>query len=344
MTDSLRSQAAEERERLRQEHQRLLSMQQSLEAERTTLRTRAKEELAEVSRAKEEARNLMYRAEEEKERLLEDISEQRQKLEAERQEFARYVSNSTKASEKATFRLKEEEERIRLMREEVMDQQNALAQQRAAAAADLSNAALVRKELDSMRAEIESQKIAVENAARDIQRASEILHAKDQAIKALIQDIEEREKTLQDGFQQVTVAGDSVLHKESDLNLLSRQISLRQLELEKMEEQLALKRAALASSQREMLRSNPRLSFMHEESSSPKQFGPVTNNKHEEFERPESFFDIPPVADEIDKNIRKKSNAWQRLKSAGLLHNSTEIKLAKKIMSEAKLKLSTNTS
>jgi hypothetical protein len=228
MALSLRSQGAEERERLRGEHQRLLSLQTSLEAERVAQHARAKEECIELLRRREEAREAVRLAEETRERALEEAVVVQKRLEADKREFLAHVNKSSAASEVAALRLKDEELRILRLREEVQEQRAALTQQRAMASVDLASAADLRRELDEYRRKVETEKETVDRAAREMQHTKDLLQSKDRDVQLLLTDLQERECAVREGFEKVSVVGESVMRRESELRFQSQQQSLQQ--------------------------------------------------------------------------------------------------------------------
>jgi len=88
---SLRSQGSEEKERLRQEHQRLHSLQLSLEAERHALQSRVSEELALLKTKMAETEAETQRLAADKRAHSDSVAAAQRVLDADRAEFAAYV-------------------------------------------------------------------------------------------------------------------------------------------------------------------------------------------------------------------------------------------------------------
>ena len=341
MAISLRGQNGEEKERLRQEHLRLQSLQASIEAERSSLHARGRDDAEESMRRKEEARELLRSAEDERQRFLEEISIQRKKLEIDRAEFSAFVMRSTSASDAAAQSLKEEENRLQRLREDVMEQRNILTQQKAAAMSDLSVASELRREFDVLRREIEFERNEVEQTAAELHRTSELLHAKDEELRAMSMDFASREQVLREGFEKVSSVGDSVLRRETELKYHAQQLGLHQMELDRMDGEMAQRRVSLASSQREALRKNPHYSLTlmsprqaPAQQTRPQRAHPQTLAIQDQFSNIDSFEE----KSSLDMACRK-SDAWAILKLNRGVDGAPELKLARKAMASVRTQL-----
>jgi hypothetical protein len=345
MMDTLRNQVAEDKERLRQEHQRLLALQSSIEAERANLHSRSREDAVEISKRREESLILRRLAEEEREKVAEEVALARRRLEAERQEFVLFVNKSTSASESAAAKLRDEEHRLNRIKDEVAQQRSDLAQQRAAASVDLASAADVRAELQSMSEEVTRERQAVDKAAREVRYASEALSAREEALHTLTRDLGERERILRDGFQQVSVVGESVLKREFELKFQSQQLSLHQVEMDRLEEDLAMRRVSVAASQREMLKQAPLLMLAQVENDAPAKFNAEARSAQYNAPSANAYLDAASSTgrDSNDKQNRKPSDAWRKLKSGHTSEMPSEVKLARKTMQQVRSKLASAT-
>jgi hypothetical protein len=129
---SLRSQGSEEKERLRQEHQRLHSMQLAIEAERHSMQARLSEELALLKTRMGEADGEMQKLSHEKRQYAEAVAAAQRALDTDRAEFAAYLSSHSRTAEATAERLAEEEARLSRVREELSRERTLLEQRKAA--------------------------------------------------------------------------------------------------------------------------------------------------------------------------------------------------------------------
>jgi hypothetical protein len=129
---SLRSQGSEEKERLRQEHQRLHSMQLAIEAERHAMQARLSEELALLKTRMGEADGEMQKLSHEKRQHAEAVAAAQRALDTDRAEFAAYLSSHSRTAEATAERLAEEEARLSRVREELSRERTLLEQRKAA--------------------------------------------------------------------------------------------------------------------------------------------------------------------------------------------------------------------
>ena len=98
---SIRSQGGEEKERLRQEHQRLYSLQASLETEKTSFQTRVTDELIIFKKKMEETNEEARKVATDKRTFSEVLSTQQRALDTDRSEFASYVMTHTQTAGKS---------------------------------------------------------------------------------------------------------------------------------------------------------------------------------------------------------------------------------------------------
>lgn len=339
VASSLRSQGVEEKERLRQEHQRLMCLQSAVDAERQAMHARLKEDTLEIARKREEANALLRRAEDEKANLVEEMAALRKRMEMDKQEFMSFVARSTSATEAAAIKLKDEEQRLLRLKEDIFEQRNVFQRQKVEASSDLTSAEAVRKELNSYKSEIEREKASLEDTALELKRTSALLHSKDEELQRLSIDIEERERVLREGFQKVSQVGEAVLRRETELSFHSQQLSLQQLELGRMDEALSMKRVSVAAQQREAYSAFPRFENTYE-SAPPRS---SLNDVRESFidsshvhSRRDASFGMDSHNDEAVPPENKSSSAWSKLKGMKPSPAGPELKLAKKTMALAK--------
>lgn len=186
LVDALRSQTNEEKERLRQEHQRLQGLHSALENERAELNSRAREERVAVQQRRDELEHEAQsistaRAifEEERLRII-------KKLDSDRAEFATYVKAQTRAAEAGFAQLKEEEERLHKIRDGLVTEKNDLEQRRFAAQRELQGADALRESLVASRSEIVRDRAALQDLAKELQSMSDMLAMKDSEVSTFI--------------------------------------------------------------------------------------------------------------------------------------------------------------
>ncbi|CAE7570504.1 unnamed protein product, partial [Symbiodinium microadriaticum] len=130
---------------------RLEAMYSNLEAERMALQDRTTEELTDMKRkvalAEEKAHaDMKHRAEQQAE-----LNEIRRKLEADKKEFAVYVSTNVKSAEHSAEQLKLEEERLGQLRAEIVREKAILAKNKEEALKDLRSAETFRAQISKAR-------------------------------------------------------------------------------------------------------------------------------------------------------------------------------------------------
>lgn len=130
MVESLRSQSSDEKDRLRMEHQRLQFMQSALESEKNTTRTKAAEDTVLWKKKWADLEAEARKLNDNKLIEAEENSKLRGKLDADRAEFSSYVKVATKSVELGTVSLKEEEERLARLRDDLASDRTLLEQRK----------------------------------------------------------------------------------------------------------------------------------------------------------------------------------------------------------------------
>ncbi|CAM9867660.1 unnamed protein product, partial [Ectocarpus sp. 8 AP-2014] len=175
---ALRGQNAGERERLRQEHLRMESLQGAMVAEVESVRKNVEEErqrLAERGAALErDKRQADATARAESDRL----AEQRVKLETDRESFAALQISASKAAEEMVRRHADEEGRLNLARQSLEKEASSFEARLSCARADLHKADHVRETLDRLRDQDEVERRRLKAVARELERAFEEVRVK----------------------------------------------------------------------------------------------------------------------------------------------------------------------
>jgi len=134
MMTTMRSQTGEDKDRLRMEHVRLQSMQTALESDRVSFQRRVQDETAELAKKSKELHIESLRVSEEKRIALKEVEEERSRLDEAKAEFATRIAASTRAVEASVVRLRDEDGRLSLMKEELQKERVIFTQRKDSAA------------------------------------------------------------------------------------------------------------------------------------------------------------------------------------------------------------------
>lgn len=130
MSSSLQMQTAEDKIRLRQENERLVAMQASLDKERSLHNERCQEELAIIRARMKDIEAEQRQLVESKRKHLDECQEREKNLELNRREFKQLMDEQTRSADTTIRRLVDEEERIKKLRSDANDELNQLIQSR----------------------------------------------------------------------------------------------------------------------------------------------------------------------------------------------------------------------
>jgi len=254
VVQNLRSQGGEERERLRMEHRRIEALQESVESERRAIQERASAEMTELRRKmsmmeEREREHTMKRAEEQA-----DLNEMKRKLEADRKEFAAYVSSNVKAAEQGAVRLKEEENRLNRLRSEISQERNALERSKEQASADLLSAEKWRQSVSEAQDDIEREKRALRTAASELQDMSDRLVERDRELEYREKSLLERENKLEQEKSEVEYINRQLNQREQEIAATYKQAEEQRLEMQEIEDEMLRRRVMVSSQRREMSR------------------------------------------------------------------------------------------
>ena len=248
---TLRSQGGEEKERLRQEHQRLHSLQIALEAERNAFQTRVTEELQLLKKKMDEAEAETKRLNKEKKEQLDKLTHERRTLEADRGEFSTYVMNHTKEAEATAEQFKEEERRLLRLKDEIERDRILLDQRKSAAAADIQEADRIRNIVASSKEEVTREKAKLQQVAGELNSASLNLTTQGEALEKLKRVLDQREIGIREANAQMKIAASKLKHREDELKAAVKDFESRMSLLVEQDKDLTKKRTEMARKMRE---------------------------------------------------------------------------------------------
>jgi hypothetical protein len=256
---SMRSSSGEEKERLRQEHQRLHSLQLALEAERNSFQSRVSEELLLLKKKMEELDVESKRLVSEKREQLESFATQQRTLDADRAEFANYVIGHTKSAEATAEQLRNEETRLRRAREEVEQDKVFLEQKRSNALSDIRQADKVRTSLQSQRDAVEHEKTKLQHAVTELNAAAQNLSIQGEALEKQSKVLDAREVQVREGNASLKIAQSKLLHQQKEFEMHSKEMEVRRQLMQDQQQDLAGKRIELAKLQRFVSNTNQQI-------------------------------------------------------------------------------------
>ena len=253
MISGLRSSTIEDKERLKHEGQRLSNLQTLLDNERNAFNNRMTEELSALSAKNRSIDNESKRLEEEKRKFNEHVSETKRGLENDRQEFINYVSISTKNADATAIRLKEEEEKLNRIREELYREKAILEQKRIVASADIQEAEKLKTMINKHKDDIVKEKNILQRTAHDLHVASEDIGKRESMLEEQERMLASREIALRDGMAQMKTAAIALSTRENAITNTLKKIEEKKLEINKEDADIMQKRLMIAIAQREVL-------------------------------------------------------------------------------------------
>lgn len=251
VVSSLRDQGSEEKERLRQEHSRLQSRQTAFEAERQALQTRNLEELAYIKQRSKEVEIELAKLTQEKQMAYEALSSAQHKLDSERAEFNTFVSTNKRAFESTENRLKEEEQRIHRLRNEMLLERASLDERRADAMKEIEAAEELKNILQRAKQENETEKAELRRISQSYKSASEEILEQQNEIQQQKESLEERELTLREGFAQMKLAASELSHREQGIRESLQMLERKRQALERADRECMEQRVVSAAHFRE---------------------------------------------------------------------------------------------
>ncbi len=249
---SIRSQGGEEKERLRQEHQRLFTMQSSLESERSAFQARVADESANLKKRSEIIEAETQKLASERRQQHEAHASQQRALDADRSEFAAYVMAHTKQAEATTERLKDEETRLIRAKEELARDRAILEQRKTAAASDLQEAEELRSAVIAGREEVAREKVRLQQAVAELNAAATQLSQQGEALDKQAKVLEAKERSLRESQGHLRLAQATLKKKEQELVVGVKDLEARTLDLGGQDRDLMKRRMELAALQREL--------------------------------------------------------------------------------------------
>jgi chromosome segregation ATPase len=252
VASSIRSQGGEEKERLRQEHQRLYTLQSSLENERNAFQARMTDELSILKKKGESIEAETTKLSNERRQQNDAIASQHRALDTDRSEFAAYVMTHTKQAEATTERFKEEEMRLTRAREELMRDRAILEQRKAAATGDLQEAEALRSQVIAGRDEVAKEKVRLQQAIAELNSAAAQLSTQGETLDKQAKVMESKERSLHESQGHLRIAQSALKKRESELVTGIKELEARMLELGGQDRELTQRRMELVARQREV--------------------------------------------------------------------------------------------
>ncbi|GMH61416.1 hypothetical protein TrRE_jg2634 [Triparma retinervis] len=175
---ALRNQNIEERERLKGEHKRLESLQESLMTERKMFLEANQEERSKIA-------DRWAAFEVEKRKMEEDLSIRREEidrgraaLERERAEFSRLQAEASRAAEAQVEDMGMEEKRLGEARQMLIRDVSVFEQRQEAAKAEIMNAEQTRLDIDKVRAKLDEDSLRFQDMQEELHRLAQQVHEK----------------------------------------------------------------------------------------------------------------------------------------------------------------------
>ena len=255
MVSSLRSQSADDRERLRMESARLQTMQNALESERHALHIRVEEENSEFQRKLEEVKRDSLRVDEERRINMKEVEKEKARLEENKNELAIRVATSTRSVEDSVAKLQEEEKRLMAMRNDLHKEKILFEQNRQVALGELQEAESRYKMMVVASDDLGKEKTQLEAAAKEVQQASEGLRRRDEEMDRWETELSKREAALDRKMGETNKLSADLNRRQAETEKLTSILSNQQLALVKMDHDVIQRTADYAHSRREALNS-----------------------------------------------------------------------------------------
>lgn len=244
---SLRGQGGEEKERLRQEHQRLHSLQLTLDAERNAFQVRVTEELSLLKKKMEECEGETRRLNEEKRSQMDRLADERRELDGDKTEFSSYVISHTKHAEATAAQFRDEEKRLTRIKEELERDRLLLEQRKSAAAADIHEADRIRNAVNASKEEIAREKAKLQQAVSELNTASQSLAQQGEAMEKLKRVLDQREIGVREANAQMKIAGSKLTQREHGINASAKECDRQMALMAEADRELTRKRVDMAS-------------------------------------------------------------------------------------------------
>lgn len=244
---TLRGQGGEEKERLRQEHQRLHSLQLSLDAERNAFQHRVDEELSLLKKKMEECEGETRRLNQEKREQMDRLAGERRELDADKTEFSSYVISHTKHAEATAAQFQDEEKRLNRIKEELERDRLLLEQRKSAAAADIQEADRIHSAVSAAREEVSREKAKLQQAVSELNTASLSLTQQGDAMEKLKRVLDQREIGVREANAQMKIASSKLNQREMQLDAKSKECDRQMGLLAEADREITKKRVELAS-------------------------------------------------------------------------------------------------
>lgn len=244
---TLRGQGGEEKERLRQEHQRLHSLQLTLDAERNAFQQRVSEEFTLLKKKMEECEGESKRLNKEKREQMDRLAGERRELDGDKTEFSSYVISHTKHAEATAAQFKDEEKRLLRMKEELERDRLLLEQRKGAAASDIQEADRIRSAVNASKEEVAREKAKMQQAVAELNVASQNLSRQGESMEKLKRVLDQREISVREGNAQLKIAVSKLKQREGELGGSVKEFERQMGLMSEQERELTKRRVELAS-------------------------------------------------------------------------------------------------
>lgn len=257
MMNNLKSQHYEEKERLHQEHLRLTALQDSLGAEKNAFLTRMAEENAYLKQKALDLEHLQTAWQEEKKTEMENLFLQQRKVENEKRDFDTFITSQKRALESKELLLREEEQRIARLRDELQKESRDFEAKRARTMFELETAERTLSTFSQQQDDLHKEKDQVILQGYQLKIQEEDLRRLQSDLHEQMQALEERELALREGFAEMKLAAQALQDQERSLSSQHAAYESKAQELSKLEFAMEERRIAQARAFREYVENMP---------------------------------------------------------------------------------------
>ena len=175
-----------------------------------------------------------------------------QKLETGRADFAAHVAVSTRAAEAGAHQLKEEEARLKRIKDELIEQRAQFEKRKAAAQSDMGASEQMRLSLLTTKDSLNKERAHIEKLARDLHIASEKLALRGETLASQEDAIVERENALREGLAHMQMATQTLSRREIDVRDSARELEFQRSAIDQADRVLTQRRIEAAAAQKSL--------------------------------------------------------------------------------------------
>jgi hypothetical protein len=249
---NLRSQGGEEKERLRQEHQRLFTLQSSLETERNSFQIRVNEELNIMKDKMEYINKETIKLNNDKKLQNENLLSLQRSIDIDRAEFASYVMTHTKTAEATSERFREEDIRLTRIREELNQERIILEQRKSSAMNDIKESETIKNNIIISQEDINKEKIKLQSAVSELNIAANALSQQGETLDKQARLLDIKEKSIREGQAQLKISQVSLNRRENELMKGIKEMEKRLNDMNIQDHDITKKRMEQAVREREL--------------------------------------------------------------------------------------------